>query len=156
MGRLFNRSFKASRQGAEADLDQGMYYFYLIVCLQIVFTFGLLAAILVIGKVISTPLWVYLVMFSILIGGSVYVYRKIKKRFRKFCEMFRNADSSGRNYEISFMGGFLTMRVEQPSPNRLLEVLPASEGVIDAEPLEASSSAGVQGVDVQGRAKVIS
>ena len=103
----------------EATIDQGFYYLYMIVGLQALFAFVIMGIVMFIGKVISTPGWVFLAMFAIFAASMVYIYRKAKERFRKFRESFGKAD---RNYEISIMGGMLTMKIEQnPKAPKLLE-----------------------------------
>ena len=108
----------------EATIDQGVYYLYLIIGLQILFVFGIMGVIMFIGKVISTPGWVFLVMFLLFAGSIVYIYRKAKKKLKRFSESFNSAD---KNYEISIMGGMLTLRVEQnPNAPKLLDA-PSSD-----------------------------
>jgi len=124
------------RADREPTIDQGVYYLYMIIGLQVLFVFAIMAIIMFIGKVITTPAWVFLIMFLLFGGSMVYIYRKAKKQFRKIKESFNKAD---RNYEISIMGGMLTMRIEQnPNAPKLLEApLSASaEPVIDAETQE--------------------
>ena len=94
-------------QDSPATIDQGVYYLYLIIGLQIVFVFGIMGVIMFIGKVISTPGWVFMVMFLLFAGSIVYIYRKAKKKLKRFSEAFNATD---KNYEISIMGGMLTMR----------------------------------------------
>ncbi len=92
---------------------------------------------MLIGKVISTPGWVFLFIFMLFIGSMVYIYRKAKKQFRRIKETLDRADNS-KNYEISLMGGMLTMRIEQnPNSPKLLESPAAApEPIIDAETIE--------------------
>jgi hypothetical protein len=136
---LFNRPPKSRVENPNAELDQGMYYVYMIIGLQIVFVFGLTLVVMLVGKVISTPVWVYLAMFVLMISGCYYIYRKVKKHFQKLREAVQAAATSNRNYEISFMGGFLTMRVEQGASRRLLEAPPDHhDAVLDAEAIETT------------------
>ena len=135
--RLFRRDRKPEEKTAAKELNQGVYYFYLIIGLQVAFVFGLLITIMLIGKVITTPLWVFLLTFVAGAAGFVYIYRKAKRQFQKFRETLSNVDLSGHNYEISVMGGMLTMRVEQ-NPRRLLQA-PANP-VIDQEPIETPAA----------------
>lgn len=117
----------------EATLDRGVYYLYLIIGLQVLFVLALMGIIMFIGKVISTPGWVFLAMFALLAASIVYIYRKAKRKLSKFRESFGKSD---KNYEISFMGGMLTMRIEQNTNGaKLLEAPPsvADDQVIDAE-----------------------
>jgi len=122
----------------EATIDQGIYYLYMIIGLQVLFVFGIMGVIMVIGKVISTPGWVFLIMFLLFAASVIYLYRKVKKQFKRMSESFSKAD---RNYEISIMGGMLTMRIEQnPNAPKLLEApfSASAEPVIDAETQEAA------------------
>jgi ABC-type multidrug transport system fused ATPase/permease subunit len=117
----------------EATIDQGVYYLYMIIGLQVLFVFVIMAIIMIIGKVISTPGWVFLFFILLFTASMVYIYRKARKQFRKLRESFGKAD---RNYEISIMGGMLTMRIEQNSNAPKLLEAPYSESneqIIDAE-----------------------
>ncbi|MGA2226169.1 MAG: hypothetical protein ABSH41_17165 [Syntrophobacteraceae bacterium] len=123
-------------QDSQATIDQGVYYLYLIIGLQILFVFGIMGVIMFIGKVISTPGWVFLVIFLLFAGSIVYIYRKAKKKLKRFSEAFNATD---KNYEISIMGGMLTMRIEQNpnAPKFLAGPSSACSGpIIDAETTE--------------------
>jgi membrane protein implicated in regulation of membrane protease activity len=133
------REPEAEKRWSDHDptIDQGVYYLYLIIGLQVLFVFAIMGIIMFIGKVISTPGWVFLFMFALFAASMVYIYRKAKKQLRSIKESFGKAD---RNYEISIMGGMLTMRIEQnqSAPKLLEATFPASaEPVIDAETKEA-------------------
>jgi hypothetical protein len=125
---------RAESGPTEPSINQGIFYLYLIIGLQIAFVFGLVLAIMMVGSVLATPLWVFLFAFALGIGGCVYVYRKAKRQFRKLRETLQKMDFSDRDYEISVMGGFLTMRVEH-NPRRLLEA-PKDPPIIESKPLE--------------------
>jgi hypothetical protein len=144
-----NRLFKGRKQDQEplperqegSTINQGIYYLYMIIGVQIAVVFGILALIMFIGKVISTPAWVFLFLFTLFVGSLIYVYRRAKKQFRKIRESFNHADLSDKNYEISILGGMLTMRIEQnPNAPKLIGP-PASrepvEPIIDAETIES-------------------
>ncbi len=131
---------KAAKRASDGEptIDQGIYYLYMIIGLQVLFVFGIMGVIMFIGKVISTPGWVFLIIFLLFAASVIYIYRKAKKQLKRLSESFSKAD---RNYEISIMGGMLTMRIEQnPNATKLLEApFSASvEPVIDAETKEAA------------------
>jgi hypothetical protein len=133
--RLFKRNKKSGvEEGQDSSIGQGIHYVYLIIVMQIAFLFGVLAVIMIIGKVLATPMWVFLATMILGVAGCVYIYRKARQQFQKFSENFRRVNLSERNYEISFMGGMLTMRVEQSS-QKLLQA-PVASPVIDAEAVE--------------------
>ena len=129
---------KAPKRGEDAQptIDQGVYYLYTIIGFQILLVFGIMMVIMLIGKVISTPGWVFLIMFLLFAASMFYIYRKAKRKLKRFRESFSRADN---NYEISIMGGMLTMRIEHnPNAPKLLEA-PSSahaEPIIDAETIE--------------------
>jgi hypothetical protein len=142
----FSRFFKRHKEEPqplrgkpEATIPQGIYYLYMIIGLQVAFVFGLLCIIMLIGKVISTPGWVFLALFVLSVGSLVYIYRRAKRQFQRLKESLRSADLSKNSYEISLMGGMLTMRIEQnPNAPKLLQAPsePATEPIIDAETIE--------------------
>ncbi len=126
------------REAEQKTINQGIYYLYLIIGAQVLFVLGLVAVITAFGTVIMTPMWVYLGTLGLGVAGIVYVYRKAKQKFLKFKEAFRNVNLSNSNYEISFMGGVFTMRVEQ-NERPLLEAPPSSP-VLEAETIEPPSA----------------
>ncbi len=124
--RLFQGSSEAGPEQSEPvdpSINRGVFYLYTIIGVQLALVFGLVIAMMFIGQVIATPLWMFLVVLGAAIWGCVAIYRKAKRQFQKLREAIQKVDLSDRNLEISVMGGFLTMRVEQ-NPRRLLEAPP--------------------------------
>ena len=107
----------------ESEVNEGFRYVYLIIALQVLFIFGMVAVFMVVGRIVATPWWVFLLVFGIATGGCIWIWRKIKKQFSRFKESLSTIDRSERNYEISVMGRLLTIRIEQPQ-GRLLEMRP--------------------------------
>ena len=112
---------------AAAEIDQGFYYMYLVLGIQVLFLFALLTIMMLVGKVLSMPWWVFLLLFFGAIGGCVFLYMRIKKKFKDLKktikETLEEVDLSGKNYEIRIMGGVLTLRVEQ-NPQLMIEPRP--------------------------------
>ena len=46
-------------------IGQGIWYLYLIIIIQVAFVFGLMTVIITLGKVLATPLWVFIAAFAI-------------------------------------------------------------------------------------------
>lgn len=139
---LFGKRKKTLNDAPEQrdpNLNRGVFYLYLILVLQVFLVFGIAASIMFVGQVIATPLWVFLLAFGLGIWGVAYVYRKAKQQMRKIREAFQRADLTDKNYEISFMGGVLTMRVEQNSRQQLLEAPPPA-AILEAETIETSAT----------------
>lgn len=129
------RLFKGSRSpkkeaSSETTINEGVYYLYLIIGLQVFFLFGIIAVIVVFGQVLVTPLWAFALAFGLAAWGCIFIYRKAKRKFNELRTTFQNVDLSDKNLEISIMGGMVTMRLEH-NPRPLLEA-PAGN-VLDAE-----------------------
>lgn len=135
--RIFKRRERDKAKGnGQPSVQQGIYYLYLIVGVQVLFVFGLVTVLMFVGKILATPGWVFLAAFLAGIAGCVYIYRKAKLQLQKLRDTIKRVDLSDRNYEISFMGGALTMRVEQ-NPGRLLEAAPRREQqLLESETIE--------------------
>jgi hypothetical protein len=133
-----NKNSPERQERQEDTINSGVYYLYMIIFLQIALVFGIMATIMVVGQVLATPVWVFLFALSLGVGGVVYVYRKAKRKLSRLKETLSKVDLSGRNYEISIMGGMFTMRVEQ-NHRHLLDA-PASNpprALLEAETIEA-------------------
>jgi hypothetical protein len=144
----FRNPFKGMRKSTEeqseppdSSINEGVFYLYMIIGAQIALVFGLVATIMLVGRVLATPLWVFLFALALGVYGCIYVYRKAKRQFQKLREAIQKVDLSDRNFEISVMGGFLTMRVEQ-NPRRLLEA--PRDSILEAEPIETIETPSVQ------------
>lgn len=138
---FFSRIFKRRKpsttesngNGLQPSINQGIYYLYMIIAVQVAFVFGLVAIIMFVGKVLATPGWVFLAAFLAGVAGCVYIYRKAKRQLQRLRDTIQRVDLSDRNYEISFMGGVLTMRVEH-NASHLLEA--PRKPLLESETLE--------------------
>lgn len=131
---------KPPAQQVERDplLNRGVFYLYLILGIQILIVFGILAGIMVIGQVLATPMWMFLAAIIAGAWGLTYIYRKIKQKIEKIREAISRVDLSDKNLELSFMGGVLTMKIEQSTRPPLLEA--PSSTILDAEPVETTAT----------------
>lgn len=145
--RLFERrkKKKEEKKGKEGlnlekpvDVRQGLVYMYLVIGLQLLLLFGLIIIFTVVGKVITTPWWVFLVILLAAIGGFIFTYYWAKRQFRDLRETVKGMNLSDKKFEVSIMGGALTMRIEQ-NPNRLLEA-PSEKTVADTITIEPTIS----------------
>lgn len=110
----------STSQGDKAQINQGIGYMYAIMGVQVLFALGMVVLMLFIGKVISTPWWIFAAMFLATVCVCIYFYRKVKRNIMAIKTAFQRLDLSDKNYEISIMGGMLTMRVEQ-NPQKMLD-----------------------------------
>jgi hypothetical protein len=131
------RKNSAPEQQRDPLLNRGVFYLYVILGIQILIVFGILAGIMVIGQVMATPMWMFIAAFVAGAWGLTYIYRKAKQKLEKIREAISRVDLSDKNLELSFMGGVLTMKIEQNGRTPLLEA--PTSAIIDAEPVETSA-----------------
>jgi len=145
--RLFERrkKKKEGKKGREglnlekpSNITQGLTYMYLVIGLQLLLLFGLIIIFTVVGKIITTPWWVFLLILLAAVGGFIFTYYWAKRQFRNLRETVKGMNLSDKKFEVSIMGGALTMRIEQ-NPNRLLEA-PSEKTVADAVTIEPAIS----------------
>jgi hypothetical protein len=127
----------APQEERDPLLNRGVFYLYTILGIQILIMFGILAGVMVIGQVLATPMWMFLAVIGGGVWGLVYIYRKTRQKLEKLRDSISRLDLSDKNLEVSFMGGMLTMRIEQNSRPPLLEA--PSNAVLDAEPVPSRS-----------------
>jgi len=105
--------------GRETTIGKGIFYFHLIVVAQVLLLLGIIGTIVVMGTVLTTPLWLLLVMFVLSASGLVFVYRKIREQVRDLRHTVGQLNLAERNHEISILGGVFTMRVGD-NPKKML------------------------------------
>ncbi|HDL89332.1 MAG TPA: hypothetical protein ENG14_00320 [Thermodesulforhabdus norvegica] len=125
---LFGKDKTEEEKKPKNEINQGIGYMYLIMGLQVLFVLVIMGIMLFVGRIIATPWWVFAIMFLIGVSGCVYIYKKAKRKWVTFKSALQNLDLSDKNYEISIMGGMLTMRVEH-NPRRMIEA-----GAVSARP----------------------
>jgi hypothetical protein len=130
------RKNPAQQEERDPLINRGVFYLYMILGIQIFIVFGILMGIMVIGQVLATPMWMFIAAFIAGIWGLTFIYRKTKQKLEKIRDAISRVDLSGKNLELSFMGGVLTMKIEQTASHPLLEA--PSGTVLDAEPVEAT------------------
>jgi len=118
----------------QSTIGQGILYLHLIIAFQILFLLGLIAVIVFMGKVLTTPLWILLVAFLLTVSGIAFVYYKAKKQVQELGRTIRGLNLAERNHEIKIMGSLFSIRVEGDSPKLLQPPAnPASEDDTDSK-----------------------
>ena len=119
--RLFKRKKTSSGPGQDrqSTIGQGILYLHLIIAIQILFLLGLIAVIVVMGKVLMTPLWIILLVFLVLVAGIAFIYHKAKKEVQELGQTIKRLNLAERNHEIKIMGNLFSIRVEGDSPKLL-------------------------------------
>lgn len=102
------------------DLNKNVGYMYLIIGSQIVLVLLIMGFMMFVGAVISTPWWIFAAIFMAGTSVCYYLYRKAKRKWEELKAAIKQINLGDKNYEISIMGGMLTMRIEQ-APRHMLE-----------------------------------
>lgn len=118
-------------QGDKSDPEvrRALVYMYVIIGSQVGLLFVVIIVLMFLGKVITTPWWVFALLFAAVAGGCVYAWHRVRRSIRNITTMAKEMNLGGRNFEISILGGALSLRVEQ-NTGRLLEAPP---GLQEAE-----------------------
>lgn len=121
--------------GDDPNVRQGLVYMYAIIGSQLLLLIIIMFVLMFMGKVITTPWWVFVIILAVAFGGCAFAYYRVKRSVRSIKKTIKEMNLGDRNYEISIMGGALRMRVEQ-NPGRLLEA-PSDQQVVDTLAIEA-------------------
>ena len=119
---------------------EGLYYLYSILSLQMVFALALVAGTLALGQFLSAPFWFFLLAIGLGTGAGVYFFRKVKSQLKQVKKTIEKIELSDRNYEISILGGAISMRVEKPAQKQLPS--PADPEVAESIPEQLPREAG--------------
>ncbi len=121
--------------GNDPNVRQGLVYMYAIIGSQLLLLLIIMFVLMFMGKVITTPWWVFVIILAVAFGGCAFAYYRVKRSVRGIKKTIKEMNLGDRNYEISIMGGALKMRVEQ-NPSRLLEA-PSDQNVVETLAIEA-------------------
>jgi hypothetical protein len=80
----------------------------------------------------------FIAAFAAGVWGLVFIYRKTKQKLEKIRDAISRVDLSDKNLELSFMGGMVTMKIEQNQRPVLLEA--PSGAILEAEPVETTTT----------------
>ncbi len=117
--KFFNKDDSLKDESKKVKFGEGLLYLYMIIAAQVVLVFALMTVVVAMGTVLSTPLWAVVAAILLFLWGAMLVYRQIKLQWRKVKETMKRQNFGDRNFEISFLGGVVTMKVEH-NPARLL------------------------------------
>lgn len=127
---------------SDPEVRRALFYMYVIIGSQLGLLFVVIIVLMFMGKVITTPWWVFALLFAAVAGGCVYAWHRVRSSIRNITTMAKEMNLSGRNFEISILGGAFSLRVEQDT-GRLLEAPPGMQEAGKAA-IEAPSAGGPQ------------
>ncbi len=137
--KFFSKGESLKDDSKKVRFGEGLLYLYMIIAAQVLLVFALMTIVVAMGTVLSTPLWAVVAAILLFLWGAMLVYRQIKSQWRKVKETLKHQNFADRNFEISFLGGVVTMKVEH-NPSRLLtdggnEIIePESKPLLEADP----------------------
>ncbi|MDD5476144.1 MAG: hypothetical protein PHU03_06485 [Syntrophales bacterium] len=120
------------------EIGKALVYMYVIIGSQVLLLFIVIIALMIIGKVITTPWWIFALILAAGTGGCVFAYYRFKQSLRNMKKMANEINLGDRNYEISVLGGALSIRVEQ-NRGSLLEA-PSRHRDVERLAIEAPGS----------------
>jgi len=129
--KFFGKEDSLEGESKNVKMGEGLLYLYMIIAGQVVFVFGLLILIVAMGTILATPLWAVVAAALLFLWGAVLVYKQIKMHWQKVKKTLQEKRFADRNFEISFLGGVITMKVEH-NPHQLLKE--ADQDLLDATP----------------------
>ncbi len=117
--KFFNKNDSLKGESKNVKFGEGLLYLYMIIAAQVLLVFALMTIVVAMGTVLATPLWAVIAAILLFLWGAMLVYRQIRLQWRKVKETLKHQNFTDRNFEISFLGGVVTMKVEH-NPARLL------------------------------------
>ncbi|RLB05101.1 MAG: hypothetical protein DRG59_09455 [Deltaproteobacteria bacterium] len=141
--KFFNKEDSLKGESRKVRFGEGLLYLYMIIAAQVLLVFALMTIVVAMGTVLATPLWAVVAAILLFLWGAMLVYRQIRLQWRKVKETLKHQNFSDRNFEISFLGGVVTMKVEH-NPARLLtdggdEIIKhKSQPLLEADPPSVS------------------
>jgi hypothetical protein len=120
---------------ADDGTTRGVLLAYLILLLHVALIALLGLLVLFFRGVVNYMLWIFLGGTALLIISGWLFYRRMKREGKSLREMMRSPDLQGRSLEISFLGGFASMKIgESGSGMQALDThsVPPSNQIEDA------------------------
>ncbi len=117
--KFFGKNEAIRGESKRVKIGEGLFYLYMIIAAQVLLVFALMTVVIAMGTVLATPLWAVVAAILLFLWGAMLAYRQIKLHWRSVKETLKQQQFSNSNFEISFLGGVVTMKVEH-NPRRLL------------------------------------
>lgn len=140
--KFFGKDESLKEDSKKVKFGEGLLYLYLIIAAQVFLVFLLMTVVVAMGTILATPLWAVVAAILLFFWGAMLVYRQIKLQWKKVKQTLKNQNFADRNFEISFLGGVVTMKVEH-NPARLLT--DGGDEIIESksQPLLEADTSGV-------------
>lgn len=106
--------FRRQKQKKESDgLLKSVLMAYLVLALHVLVIAMICILVIFFRGIVNYMLWIFLGCTLLILGSGYYFYRRMRAEGKNLREMMRSPLFAGRSVEVSFMGGFASIKLNQ-------------------------------------------
>jgi hypothetical protein len=107
--------FKRNKAKKESDgLLKSVLMAYLVLALHVLVIAMICILVIFFRGIVNYMPWVFLAVTLLILGSGYYFYRRMRAEGKNLREILRSPLFEGRSVEVSFLGGFASIRLNQP------------------------------------------
>lgn len=107
--------FKRNRAKKESDgLLKSVLMAYLVLAIHVLIIAMICILVIFFRGIVNYMPWVFLAVTLLILGSGYYFYRRMRAEGKNLREILRSPLFEGRSVEVSFLGGFASIRLNQP------------------------------------------
>lgn len=84
---------------------------YFILILHVILIVGLVLMVIFFRGIINYMVWIFMGGLIAIIGSGIHFYKRMKAEGKTLREMLNSPQYSGRNVEVSFLGGLASLKI---------------------------------------------
>lgn len=120
--------FNQQRQKKESDgVLKSVLMAYLVLALHVLVIAMICILVIFFRGIVNYMLWIFLGFTLLILGSGYYFYRRMRAEGKNLREMMHSPLFAGRSVEVSFLGGFASIKLNQHGDH----LQPALEGPSD-------------------------
>lgn len=109
---MFNRN----KPKKESDgLIKSILMAYLVLAIHVLVVAMICILVIFFSGIVNYMPWVFLAITLLILASGFYFYRRVRAEGKSLREILRSPLFQGRSVEVSFMGGFASIRLNQPN-----------------------------------------
>jgi hypothetical protein len=112
---------KSEKKNEKAGLFKGVVMAYTILVLHVLLIAGVGCLIIFFRGITEYMAWILVGCSALIIFSGYYFYRRMKEEGRSLRDTLNSPMFSGRNVEISVLGGFASLKIGTPNHMHVLE-----------------------------------
>jgi hypothetical protein len=106
--------FKRQKPKKESDgVLKSVLMAYLVLALHVLVIAMICIVVIFFRGIVNYMLWIFLAFTLLILGSGYYFYRRMRAEGKNLREMLRSPLFAGRSVEVSFMGGFASIKLNQ-------------------------------------------